>query len=146
MERYAHSLGIRHVACGSCNACEHEMNALESPQYDIAQEGWQIAASPRHADVLTVTGPMTQAMREAAAATAGAMAQPRVIVAVGDCALGTGVWSGAPSSGSGAGVELHARVGIPGCPPSPDAIKTGLRRAAALLDGEGSNGETDLLR
>lgn len=136
MGHYAHSLGIRHLVCGSCNACEHEMNALESPQHDIAQDGWQIAASPRHADVLTVTGPMTQAMREAAAATAGAIAQPSVVVAVGDCAIGTGVWSGAPHAGEGAGVELHAQIRIPGCPPSPEAIKEGLRRAAALLDGK----------
>jgi Ni,Fe-hydrogenase III small subunit len=134
MKRYAHSLGVRHAACGSCNACEHEMNALESPQYDIAQEGWHIAASPRQADVLTVSGPMTQPMREPAAATAQAMANPRVVVAVGDCAIGTGVWSAGPRAGSGAGVELHAQVEVPGCPPSPDAIKAGLRRAAALLD------------
>lgn len=146
MDRYARSLGIRHLVCGSCNACEHEMNALESPQHDIAQEGWQIAASPRHADVLTVTGPMTQAMREPAAATAGAIARPRVVVAVGDCAIGTGVWSGAPSAGPGAGLELDAQVQIPGCPPSPDAIKAGLRRAAALLDAQDSNGETGVAR
>lgn len=136
MGHYAHSLGIRHLVCGSCNACEHEMNALESPQHDISREGWQIAASPRHADVLTVTGPMTQAMREAAATTMGAIAQPLVVVAVGDCAVGEGVWNGAPHAGEGAGAELHAQVRIPGCPPSPEAIKEGLRLAAAMLDGE----------
>ena len=120
------------------------MNALESPQHDLTREGRQIVASPRHADVLTVTGPMTQAMRDAAQATLQAIAQPRVVVAVGDCALGRGVWSGAPAAGAGAGVELHADVEVPGCPPSPEAIKAGLNRAAALLDG--SNGENGVLR
>lgn len=136
-KRYAHSIGVRHLSCGSCNACEAEMNALESPQHDLTRAGRQIVASPRHADVLTVTGPMTQAMRDAAAATLEAIARPRVVVAVGDCALGTGVWKDA-GAGRGAGVELHADVRVPGCPPSPEAIRAGLDRAACLLDG--SNG------
>ncbi|MGB8264867.1 MAG: hypothetical protein WCE44_00915, partial [Candidatus Velthaea sp.] len=58
-KRFAHSLGIRHLVCGSCNGCEHEMNALSGPAYDITQDGWDVVASPRHADVVTVTGPMT---------------------------------------------------------------------------------------
>lgn len=121
------------------------MNALESPQHDLSQEGMHIAASPRHADVVTVTGPMTQAMRDPAAAAVDAVARPRVLVAIGDCALGQGVWNGAPAAGAGAGIELRADVRIPGCPPSPEAIKDGLRRAAALLDGA-PNGEMDPLR
>lgn len=120
------------------------MNALESPQHDLSRNGRQLVASPRHADVLTVSGPMTQAMREAAQATSEAIAQPRVVVAIGDCAMGAGVWQGAPAAGAGAGVELHAHVQVPGCPPSPEAIAEGLDRAAALLDG--SNGENGLLR
>jgi Ni,Fe-hydrogenase III small subunit len=131
---FKHALGIRHLVCGSCNGCEHEMNALTNAVYDITQDGWDIVASPRHADVITVTGPMTTAMRDAALATLDAAAQPCVVVAVGDCAAGTGPWAGAPLAGAGAGVELAAAVTIPGCPPAPAAIRAGLERAAQVLD------------
>jgi Ni,Fe-hydrogenase III small subunit len=131
---YKRSLGIRHLACGSCNGCEHEMNALGNAFYDITQEGWDLVASPRHADVITVTGPMTTAMRTPAHATIEATPRPHVIVAVGDCACGIGPWRDAPESGSGAVAELGATVEVPGCPPTPDAIKTALRTAASQLD------------
>ncbi len=133
-KRFAHSLGIRHLVCGSCNGCEHEMNALSGPAYDITQDGWDVVASPRHADVVTVTGPMTEAMRAAAAATLAAAPQPRIVVAVGDCAAGSGTWCDAGTAGSGAGLELGATVTVRGCPPTPDDIKAGLRRAAEFLD------------
>ncbi len=135
---FARSLGIRHLVCGSCNGCELEMNALAAPQYDISQEGWNIVASPRHADLLTVTGPMSEAMRLAARRTLDATAEPVVVVAVGDCASGEGTWCGAGSAGAGAGQELQASVVVRGCPPSPDAIREGLRAAATLLDGRNS--------
>jgi Ni,Fe-hydrogenase III small subunit len=141
--RYERSLGIRHLVCGSCNGCEHEMNALAGPAYDITQEGWDLVASPRHADVVTVTGPMTEAMRDAAAATLAATSDPIVIVAVGDCAIGCGPWSGVGSAGSGAGPELGARVSVPGCPPPPSEIKRGLREAARLLDRAASAEDVD---
>ena len=131
---YAKSLGIRHLVCGSCNGCEHEMNALNNAFYDITRDGWNIVASPRHADVVTVTGPMTDAMRGPARETLAAVPQPCVIVAVGDCAAGTGPWAGSPHSGAGAGIELAAAVTVPGCPPSPDAIRAALAEAARLLD------------
>ncbi|MHB8146102.1 MAG: NADH-quinone oxidoreductase subunit B family protein [Vulcanimicrobiaceae bacterium] len=140
-KHYQRSLGIRHLVCGSCNGCEHEMNALAGPAYDITQHGWDLVASPRHADVVTVTGPMTEAMRHAAAKTLAATPSPRVIVAIGDCAIGDGPWSGVGSAGRGAGPELGARVSVRGCPPSPEDIKDGLREAARLLDdpaGEGA--------
>lgn len=132
---FKRSLGIRHLVCGSCNGCEHEMNALASPQHDSTQQGFDLVASPRHADVVTVTGPMTRAMREAADATLEAVSQPRVVLAIGDCAVGNGVWCNVGSAGPGAGVELHADVRVAGCPPTPEAIKAGLAEAAALLDG-----------
>jgi Ni,Fe-hydrogenase III small subunit len=138
--RFAHSVGIRHLVCGSCNGCEHEMNALAGPAYDLTSEGWYIVASPRHADVITVTGPMTDAMRAAAHVTLDAAAQPCLVVAVGDCAAGTGPWTGAPQAGDGAGVELAAAVTISGCPPTPNAILAGLAKAASLLDR--SNGSS----
>ena len=131
--RFAHSLGVRHLVCGSCNGCEHELNALAGPAYDTTREGWSIVASPRHADVVTVTGPMTDAMRGPAAATLEAVSRPCVVVAIGDCAAGEGPWSGAPHAGAGAGVELGAAVTVRGCPPTPDAIKAGLAAAARAL-------------
>jgi len=134
MATFARSLGIRHLVCGSCNGCEHEMNALAGPDYDLTQDGWEIAASPRHADVITVTGPMTDAMRVPAQRTLEAVPAPKIVVAVGDCALGCGVFAGNSGSGDGAGVELGATIAVPGCPPAPAAIKDGLRRAAAALD------------
>jgi Ni,Fe-hydrogenase III small subunit len=133
MNVFRHSLGIRHLVCGSCNGCEHEMSALENTFYDITQDGWDIVASPRHADIITVTGPMTEAMRAAAHETVTAAPRPLVIVAVGDCALGIGPWAGAPAAGRGATDELGATVTIPGCPPAPEAIRAGLREAAERL-------------
>jgi Ni,Fe-hydrogenase III small subunit len=131
--RFDHSLGIRHLVCGSCNGCEHEMNALTNPFYDITKDGWDIVASPRHADIITVTGPMSDAMRHAARCTLEAAAQPCIVMAVGDCATGDGPWAGAPNAGAGAGVELGATVAVPGCPPSPDAIRAGLKEAGRRL-------------
>ena len=134
MSPFRRSLGIRHLVCGSCNGCEHEMNALANPVYDLTRHGWEIAASPRHADVVTVTGPMTDAMRAAAHGTLDAVPRPRIVVAVGDCACGTGPWRDAPAAGRGAVEELGATVEIPGCPPSPDALRAGLRAAAEQLE------------
>ena len=128
------SIGIRHLVCGSCNGCEHEMNALTNSYYDITQEGWDLVASPRHADVITVTGPMTEAMRAAAQATLQAVPNPRLVIAIGDCAAGEGAWCGAPFAGQGAGAELGASVVVRGCPPTPDDIRAGLKRAAIALD------------
>lgn len=133
MKRFAHSLGIRHLVCGSCNGCEHEMNALNNAFYDITRDGFDLVASPRHADVVTVTGPMTAAMRGAAHETLEATPRPRIVVAVGDCAAGEGPWAGAPQAGEGAVVELGAKVVVRGCPPRPEAIVAGLREAAERL-------------
>ena len=130
------SLGIRHLVCGSCNGCEHEMNALTNSFYDITREGWDLVASPRHADVVTVTGPMTDAMRRPAFETIDAVPRPCITVAIGDCATGDGRWCGSSPSGRGAGVELGATVCVRGCPPNPDAIRAGLREAARQLDLE----------
>ena len=133
MSRFDRSLGIRHLVCGSCNGCEHEMNALTNQFYDITREGFDVVASPRHADVVTVTGPMTVAMRGAAHETLEATPRPRIVVAVGDCAVGEGPWAGAPQAGEGAVVELEAKVVVRGCPPRPEAIVAGLREAAERL-------------
>jgi Ni,Fe-hydrogenase III small subunit len=144
--RFSKSLGIRHLVCGSCNGCEHEMNALAGPDYDLTREGWEIVASPRHADVITVTGPMTDAMRAPAAATLEAVPHPRVVIAIGDCASGDGPWSGAPSTGTGAGTELGANIIVRGCPPTPTDILDGLRRAAESLDNDRGKGSPAINR
>jgi Ni,Fe-hydrogenase III small subunit len=133
VSRFQRSLGIRHLVCGSCNACEHEMNALSNPVYDSTRFGWDIVASPRHADVITVTGPITNAMRRAAHETVDATPRPRIVVAIGDCAAGEGVWKNAPESGDGAVVELGAGVVVRGCPPTPSDILAGLEEAAQRL-------------
>jgi Ni,Fe-hydrogenase III small subunit len=130
---FRRSIGIRHLVCGSCNGCEHEMNALTGPDYDITQEGWDVVASPRHADVVTVTGPMTEAMRVPAQRTLEAVPNPKIVVAIGDCAAGCGVFAGAAGVGTGAGPELGATIVVPGCPPTPTMIKAGLREAAEAL-------------
>jgi Ni,Fe-hydrogenase III small subunit len=142
MSVFRRSIGIRHLVCGSCNGCEHEMNALSNAFYDITQDGWDIVASPRHADVVTVTGPMTDAMRDAANATLEAVPRPSVVVAIGDCATGDGPWRHAPA-GRGAGVELGATVQVRGCPPTPDDIRAGLARAADQLDAQNGAGRND---
>jgi Ni,Fe-hydrogenase III small subunit len=112
------------------------MNALTNAFYDITRDGWDLVASPRHADVVTVTGPMTDAMRTPAFETVDATAVPRIIIAVGDCATGDGMWCGSSPAGEGAGAELGATVTVRGCPPTPDAIRDGLREAALQLDAE----------
>ncbi len=127
------SIGIRHLVCGSRNGCEHEMNALSNAYYDITALGWDVVASPRHADVITVTGPMTEAMRSAAYVTVEAVPEPRIIVAIGDCAMGEGPWKAAPA-GRGAGIELAAAIAVRGCPPTPSAIREGLKAAAEALE------------
>jgi Ni,Fe-hydrogenase III small subunit len=130
---FAKSLGIRHVNCGSCNGCEQEINALGNAFYDITREGWDIVASPRHADVITVTGPMTAAMHGPSREAVDAAPRPRVVLGIGDCAAGKGPWAGASSAGPGAAVDLSAEILVRGCPPTPGDIRAGLHAAASLL-------------
>jgi Ni,Fe-hydrogenase III small subunit len=122
------SLAVRHVDCGSCNGCEHELILASSPYADLQRFGIGVVASPRHADVLLVTGPVTTRMRTPLLTAYAAMPEPRRVVALGDCAIGHGVL-GSPDEivGPVEGV-LPIDLRIPGCPPSPDMI------AAALLE------------
>ena len=128
----AGSLAIRHVDAGSCNGCEHELTLVSSPYYDLQRLGLGIVASPRHADVLLVTGPVTTRMREPLLRAYAAMPEPRRVAALGDCALGRNVL-GTPDELVGAVAELlSVAVRIPGCPPSPDVIAAAL---FSLIDG-----------
>jgi Ni,Fe-hydrogenase III small subunit len=125
------SLAVRHVDCGSCNGCEHELTLASGPTVDMSRYGLGIVASPRHADVLLVTGPVTTRMRAALLTAYEAMPEPRRVAALGNCAVGTGIL-GSPSELVGPVEDvLPVDLRIPGCPPTPEAIATAL---LGLLD------------
>lgn len=128
------SLAVRHVDAGSCNVCEQELEATAAPQYDLRRFGIDIVASPRHADVLLVTGPVTKRMEAALLAAYAAMPEPRLVAALGDCALGCDVL--ADSSELAAPLErlLAVDIRIPGCPPDPGQIARALLAATAEPD------------
>ena len=122
------SLAIRHVDAGSCNGCEHELALASSPYYDLQRFGLGIVASPRHADVLLVTGPVTTRMREPLLVAYAAMPEPRRVAALGDCALGCNVLGATSEIVGSVDAVLPVNVRIPGCPPSPDVIAGALLR------------------
>ena len=120
------SLSLRLVDAGSCNACELELNALNNPYYDLERFGLRFVASPRHADVLLVTGPVTKNMREALLRTYDAMPTPKWVVAVGDCAACGGLYANSYACERGADAVLPVDLRIVGCPPSPNQLLEGL--------------------
>jgi formate hydrogenlyase subunit 7 len=123
---FGHSLHIRHVDAGSCNACESEIKLLMNPYYDIQRLGIFFTTSPRHADLLLVTGPVTRAMEDPLRQTYEAMPDPRLVVAVGACACSGGIFGPSAFSLGGVGEVLPVDVFIPGCPPSPLTLIHGL--------------------
>jgi Ni,Fe-hydrogenase III small subunit len=126
------SLALRHVDAGSCNGCEHELGLAASPRYDLARYGLDIVASPRHADVLLVTGPVTKRMATALRTAYDAMPEPRLVAALGDCALGCSILGHDAELAGALDEVLPVSIRIPGCPPSPSAIAEHL--LAALDD------------
>lgn len=122
------SLAIRHVDAGSCNGCEHELTLASSPYYDLQRFGLGIVASPRHADVLLVTGPVTTRMREPLLIAYNAMPDPRRVAALGDCALGCNLLGTAENIIGPIETILPVDLRIPGCPPTPEAIAQALLR------------------
>jgi Ni,Fe-hydrogenase III small subunit len=126
--RLGRSLSIRALDAGSCNGCELEMHALSNAFYDLERFGLKFVASPRHADVLFVTGPVTKNMREALERTHNAMPGPKWVVAVGDCARNGGVFAKSYAVTGGVAPVLPVDLYIPGCPPRPLDMLTGLLR------------------
>lgn len=129
--RLGRSLSIREVDAGSCNDTELEIHALDNPFYDLERFGIRFVASPRHADVLLVTGPATKNMRQALERTHNATPDPKWVVAAGDDALDGGVFAGSYAVGGGIGTVIPVDLHIPGDPPSPTALLEGL---LALLE------------
>lgn len=124
--RLGRSLSIRHVDAGSCNGCELEIHALSNAFYDLERLGLRFVASPRHADVLTVTGPVTRNMRQALLRTCDAMPDPKWVVALGTCAIDGGIFAGSYAIAGGVNEVIAVDLHIPGCPPSPTQILSGL--------------------
>src|SRR4029079_19622772 len=129
--RLGRSLSIREVDAGSCNGCELEIHALNNAFYDLERFGLRLVASPRHADVLMVTGPVTKNMREALERTYCATPDPKWVVAIGDCAANGGIFAGSYACVGGVSEVVPVDLHIRGCPPSPSDILAGL---IALLD------------
>lgn len=128
---FRRSLTIREVDTGSCNACEMEMNALANPVYDVEQFGVHIAASPRHSDALVVTGPVTVNMERALKDVYRATPDPKIVIALGDCAIHCGMFKGSYAVTGPVDRHIPVDVRIPGCPPRPAeilAVLTELRK------------------
>jgi len=124
--RLGRSLSIRQVDAGSCNGCELEIHALNNAFYDIERFGLRFVASPRHADVLLVTGPVTRNMREALERTYRATPDPKWVVAVGHCAADGGIFAGSYAVAGGVSAVVPVDLHIGGCPPSPLRLLQGL--------------------
>ena len=124
--RLGRSLSIREIDAGSCNACELEINALANSYYDLERFGLRFVASPRHADVLLVTGPVTKNMREALERTYQATPNPKWVVAAGDCAMGCGLFPESYACVGDVSKVVPVDLRIPGCPPSPTQLLAGL--------------------
>jgi len=123
------SLALRHVDAGSCNGCEHELTLASGPHVDMSRFGLGIVSSPRHADVLLVTGAVTVRMRDTLLIAYAAMPEPRRVAALGDCALGCGMLGSAAALAGPLEDLLPLDIRIPGCPPTPSAIAAGLLAA-----------------
>ncbi len=127
------SLRLRQVSAGGCNACEADTNVLSTLAWDLGRFGIQFVASPRHADGILVTGPVTENMREALLETWNAVPSPRIVIAVGTCAISGGLYAGHPETAGGVSGILPVDLYIPGCPPHPLTILDGLLRIIGKL-------------
>ena len=132
--RLGRSLKLRQVSAGGCNACEADTNVLSTVVFDLGRFGIQFVASPRHADGLLVTGPVPENMALALKKTYDALPEPRLVIAVGACAISGGPYAGHAEVRNGADAVVPVDLYIPGCPPHPVAILDGLLRLLGRLD------------
>ncbi|NJO34179.1 MAG: NADH-quinone oxidoreductase subunit B family protein [Rhodospirillales bacterium] len=135
--RLGRSLSIREVDAGSCNGCELEIHALSNAFYDLERFGLRFVASPRHADVLLVTGPVTKNMREALERTYDATPSPKWVIAIGDCAINCGVFAESYACAGPVSAVIPVDLSIPGCPPAPVDILRGLLALLTQTNTEG---------
>ena len=129
LKHFGRALAIRHVDAGSCNGCELEIHALNSPYYNLEGLGIKFVASPRHADLLLVTGPVSRNMEEALRRTYDATPEPKLVVAIGDCGCDGGVFGESYASCGRVANVIPVDVAVPGCPPTPVAILQGILTA-----------------
>ena len=128
-DEYRHSASIRHLDSGSCNGCELELWALEGPVHSLSSQGFSFVASPRHADILLVTGPLSCHMKDALEITHQSMPSPKRLLAVGDCAIDGGAFRGSYAVHNGVAPILPVDARVPGCPPRPEEIAAAIRGA-----------------
>jgi Ni,Fe-hydrogenase III small subunit/Pyruvate/2-oxoacid:ferredoxin oxidoreductase delta subunit len=135
---FGRSLKLRQVSAGGCNGCESDVNVLSTIVFDLGRFGIQIVASPRHADGLLITGPVTQNMKLALKKTYDAVPAPKIVIAVGACAISGGPYIGHPEANDGADSVVPVDLYVPGCPPHPYTILDGLLRLLGKIDSGGS--------
>lgn len=129
LKHFGRSLAIRHVDAGSCNGCELEIHACNSPHYNLERLGIRFVASPRHADLLLVTGPVSRHMETALRRTYDATPEPKLVVAIGDCGCDGGIFGESYASRGRVSNVIPVDVAVPGCPPEPPAIIAGILTA-----------------
>ena len=133
LRSFAGALAIRHVDAGSCNGCELEIHACSNPYYNLEGLGIRFVASPRHADLLLVTGPVSKHMEEALRRTYDATPDPKLVVAIGDCGCTGGVFGENYASRGRVSNVIPVDVAVPGCPPTPHAIMQGILTAITRM-------------
>lgn len=131
------SIGLFHMNTGSCNGCDIELVTCLSPRYDVEQLGIHMEGSPRHADILCITGPVTRNTLEAVKQVYAQVCEPKAVVALGSCPASCNVFAGSPVIEGPLNKHIPVDVYVPGCPPHPDAIIEGIARAAAILAERG---------
>ena len=135
LEYFGGALTIRHVDAGSCNGCELEINSLNNPYYNLEGLGIKFVASPRHADMLLVTGPVSRHMEVALKRTYDATPDPKLVVAIGDCGCSGGIFGESYASRGRVSNVIPVDVAVPGCPPTPVALMQGILTAISVRKG-----------